>query len=200
MKLAQSTSARTALSSRHVALAPLRFSGTAPRVSSRRAAPAPRAGPATRALPARAPRAAARSRRSAVSVVSYLTEHAPIAYKDLSIGVPRETAQNEKRVALTPQGVASLLKQGFAEVVVESGAGAAAEFSDAEYVAAGAKIGQTSDAFGRDIVLKVRPPSLDEAKGLKQGARLISYIYPAREKELLATLQARRATVIGARG
>ena len=72
--------------------------------------------------------------------------------------MPRETFVDERRVALTPAGVAALRKAGFQSVVVEGGAGALANFTDHEYVEAGATLGSATDAFGQDIVLKIRPP------------------------------------------
>jgi NAD(P) transhydrogenase len=121
-----------------------------------------------------------------------------VPYTQLSIGIPRETYENERRVALTPQGVAALKKAGFKEVVVEAGAGAAANFSDAEYLAAGAVIGTTSDAFGQDIVLKIRPPdAAKEVSLFKEGGRLVSFIYPAQNGELVEQLARKRMTVLG---
>ncbi|GBF90340.1 hypothetical protein Rsub_02446 [Raphidocelis subcapitata] len=192
--------ARTAVPVRNGPFVPPRPMRAPARLSSRRGAQHAPAAP-SRALPAAAAGAgrgpARGSRRSAVSVVSYLTEHAPIAYKDLSVGVPRETATNERRVSLTPAGVQTLLKQGFREVIVESGAGAAAEFSDEAYIAAGATIKSGKEALASDIVLKVRPPSLAEVGSMKRGARLVSYVYPAREKELVEALKEKKMTVIG---
>lgn len=76
-------------------------------------------------------------------------------YKDLVVGVPKETLQNERRVALSPAGVEALVKQGF-QVQVESGAGEEAKFSDQQYKEAGATITDIKGAFGSDLVLKVR--------------------------------------------
>jgi len=112
--------------------------------------------------------------------------------------VPKETFENECRVALTPAGVASLRKAGFKGVIVESGAGAAANFSDAQYEAAGATIGSAKDAFGQDIVLKVRPPSAaTEVDMFRPGSSLVSFLYPAQNKELVEKLQAKQMTVLG---
>eukprot|EP00884_Botryococcus_braunii_P006438 jgi/Botrbrau1/15796/Bobra.4_1s0147.1 len=121
----------------------------------------------------------------------------PIPYNQLSIGVPKETFDNERRVSITPAGVATLTKAGFKSVLVESSAGALAEFSDDAYRFAGATIVDANEAFAQDIVLKVRPPELAEVQKLKDGNRLISYIYPARNKELLDLLQKKKMTVIG---
>lgn len=132
-----------------------------------------------------------------VDVVSYLTETPAIAYKDIAIGVPKEIFDGEKRVAVTPTVVTTLLKAGFKAVYVEANAGAAAEFSDAAYVAAGAKIADRKTVFGQDLLLKIRPPTLDEVSMMKEEVKLISYIYPARNQELLDKLATKKATVIG---
>ena len=87
------------------------------------------------------------------------------------IGVPKELAAGEKRVATVPDVVEKLVKLGFS-VAVESGAGDAANFADDTYRAAGAQVLPTAaDIWTRsDIVLKVRPPSADEAGLLREGA------------------------------
>lgn len=77
-----------------------------------------------------------------------------VPYKDLVVGVPKETLQNERRVALSPAGVQALVKQGF-NVQVESGAGDEAKFSDQQYKEAGATITDVKGALGSDLVLKV---------------------------------------------
>ena len=79
----------------------------------------------------------------------------------LLIGVPKETFTGEKRVATVPEVVAKLVKLGFS-VAVESGAGAAANFSDDDYRAAGAEVSpDAAELLGRaDIIFKVRPPTL----------------------------------------
>ena len=75
----------------------------------------------------------------------------------MRIGVPRETAEGENRVALVPESVKSLLKTEGVEIVVESGAGDAAGHPDAQYAEAGATVGSRSDVFGADLVLHVAP-------------------------------------------
>lgn len=77
-----------------------------------------------------------------------------VLYKDLVVGVPKETVQNERRVALSPAGVEMLVKQGF-QVQIESGAGQESKFSDQQYKNAGATITDVNGAFGSDLVLKV---------------------------------------------
>lgn len=77
-----------------------------------------------------------------------------VLYKDVVVGVPKETLQNERRVALSPAGVQVLVKQGF-QVQVESGAGEESQFSDQQYKDAGASITDVKAAFSSDLVLKV---------------------------------------------
>lgn len=113
------------------------------------------------------------------------------------IGVPRETFPEEKRVATAPEVVEKLAKLGF-KVTVESGAGDAANFSDEAYRAAGAEIAPDAAALwtASDIVFKVRPPTTAEVARLREGATLISFIWPAQNPELMQQLAARKATVL----
>jgi hypothetical protein len=113
-----------------------------------------------------------------------------IPYSELTVGVPRETFPHEARVAVSPTGVAALRKAGFKRVVVESDAGAAANFPDEAYTAAGADIVQPGTAAeSADIVLAVRPPSLESAGSLKKDQTLISFLHPGINKELVAKIQ-----------
>jgi NAD(P) transhydrogenase subunit alpha len=115
----------------------------------------------------------------------------------LLIGVPKETAAGEKRVATVPDVVEKLVKLGFA-VAVESGAGDAANFADDTYRAAGAEVVPTAaDLWARsDIVFKVRAPSPGEVGLMREGGTLISFIWPAQNPELMQQLAARKATVL----
>jgi NAD(P) transhydrogenase subunit alpha len=115
----------------------------------------------------------------------------------LRIGIPRETAAGEKRVATVPDVVAKLIKLGFS-VAVESGAGDAAHFDDDSYRAAGAEVVPTAAELwaGSDIVFKVRPPSAEEVALMREGGMLIGFIWPAQNPELMQQLAARRATVL----
>jgi len=113
------------------------------------------------------------------------------------IGVPRETAAGEKRVATVPEVVEKLIKLGF-RVAVQSGAGDAANFSDEVYRAAGAEI---ADGAARlwarsDIVFKVRGPSAEEIGLLREGGTLVCFIWPAQNPDLLKQLAAKKATVL----
>ncbi|KAK3328217.1 NAD(P) transhydrogenase beta subunit-domain-containing protein [Cercophora scortea] len=117
-------------------------------------------------------------------------------YASLTVGVPRETYPDERRVALTPQNVAVLLKKGFKAVLVEKGAGAQAEFHDDLYEKAGATLVDTPAALwgGADIVLKVRGPSMAEATAAREGQTIISFLQPAQNRPLVEALAARGAT------
>ncbi|KAL2269696.1 hypothetical protein VTJ83DRAFT_1880 [Remersonia thermophila] len=118
-------------------------------------------------------------------------------YAQLSVGVPLETYPSERRVAVTPQNVALLLKKGFGKVIVERGAGAEAGFLDDAYAAAGATLVDDAAAVwsGADIVLKVRGPSAAEAGRAREGQTIISFLQPAQNKSLVEALAARKATV-----
>ncbi|MCB2094772.1 MAG: Re/Si-specific NAD(P)(+) transhydrogenase subunit alpha [Rhodobacteraceae bacterium] len=113
------------------------------------------------------------------------------------IGAPKETGNGESRVAMTPESAVLLQKLGH-ECVVEAGAGALAGFSDAAYEAAGVKLVKTGAALFKaaDVVAKVRPPSTAEAKRLGKGQTLISFFYPAQNKELLELCNKQGATVV----
>jgi len=109
------------------------------------------------------------------------------------IGVPRETAAGEKRVATVPEVVEKLVKLGF-RVAVQSGAGEAANFSDESYRAAGAQI--VADPWQADIVFKVRAPSAAEVGLMHEGQVLVGFIWPAQNPELMQSLAARKLTVL----
>lgn len=115
----------------------------------------------------------------------------------MKIGVPRETAAGEKRVATVPDVVGKLVKLGFS-VAVQSGAGEAANFPDDAYRAAGAEIvGGAAELWaGSDIVFKVRPPSLDEVALMREGGMLVGFVWPAQNPELMQALAGKRATVL----
>ncbi|BBY58637.1 Re/Si-specific NAD(P)(+) transhydrogenase subunit alpha [Mycolicibacterium sarraceniae] len=111
------------------------------------------------------------------------------------IGIPRESLPGETRVAATPQTVGQLIKLGY-DVLVESGAGVAASFSDEAFVEAGAGIGSTTETLAADIVLKVNAPTSSEIAALRDGATLISLISPALKPELVEELSTRPITVL----
>ncbi|HRH88183.1 MAG TPA: Re/Si-specific NAD(P)(+) transhydrogenase subunit alpha, partial [Rubrivivax sp.] len=115
----------------------------------------------------------------------------------MRIGIPKERAEGEKRVATVPDVVQKLIKLGFS-VAVESGAGDAANFADDTYRAAGAEVvpGAAELWAGSDIVFKVRPPTPDEVALLREGSTLIGFVWPAQNPELMQQLAARKATVL----
>ncbi|HEV2590531.1 MAG TPA: Re/Si-specific NAD(P)(+) transhydrogenase subunit alpha [Gaiellaceae bacterium] len=96
----------------------------------------------------------------------------------MRVGVPKETAAGERRVALIPETV-SRLGEGV-EVVVEAGAGGAAGFADEAYREAGASVG---DPWSTDVVLKVASPSAAEVAQLHSGQALISFLQPLTDRE-----------------
>ena len=94
------------------------------------------------------------------------------------IGIPRETRAGETRVAATPETVKKLAASGKHSLVVESGAGILSSIPDADFQAAGARMGGAEEALGGDIVLKVRGPSAEELPRLKRGAMLVGLLNP----------------------
>ncbi len=128
----------------------------------------------------------------------------------MRIAIPTEVRPGERRVAATPETVARLKKLGF-EVSVQSGAGEGASFRDEKYQEAGASI--VTDVAelwaAADVVLKVQPPDQlpdgdayrsaagkHEADLLRDGATLISFIWPGKNTELIERLATRKVTVI----
>src|SRR5437868_846348 len=92
----------------------------------------------------------------------------------VQVGVVAESGADERRVALVPKAVASLVNSGVA-VVVESGAGERALLPDELYTQAGASIG---DAWAADVVVKVAPPTAEEVGKLRSGQTLIGFLAP----------------------
>ncbi len=121
----------------------------------------------------------------------------------MKLAVPRECRPGERRVAVTPENVAKLVKLGF-RVAVEHDAGAAASFGDDDYAAAGAEIvtGTREIWQAGDIVLKVQPPAahpvlgVHEAELIREGGTLICFLYPGKNTDIIDRLAARKATAI----
>jgi NAD(P) transhydrogenase subunit alpha len=112
----------------------------------------------------------------------------------LRIGVPKEVAPGERRVALVPESVQSLIKLG-PEVIVEAGAGMAAGFEDSAYEEAGARlVSSAAEALGTDLVLKVQMPSTSEIGLLREGASLISFLKPLDQQDISQALAKRGVT------
>lgn len=95
----------------------------------------------------------------------------------MKIGIPAETRHGETRVAATPETIKKLVAAKH-QVVVQSGAGVAASVTDEAFSAAGAQIGTAADAFGCEMVLKVRAPSADESAQIKTGTVLVGMLNP----------------------
>ena len=121
----------------------------------------------------------------------------------MKLAVPKECRPGERRVAVTPENVARLIKMGFA-VAIEHDAGAAASFGDDDYAAAGAEIIADTRAVWQagDIVLKVQPPAMHpalnvhEADLIREGGTLICFLYPGKNTDIVQKLAARKATAI----
>jgi H+-translocating NAD(P) transhydrogenase subunit alpha len=105
----------------------------------------------------------------------------------MRVGVARETAPGERRVALVPETAGKLAAAGF-EIVVEPGAGEAASFPDAAYTEAGVTLGSPWEA---DVVVKVGKPDEAEVARLREGQLLISYLDPLADREGVERLAAR---------
>jgi len=98
------------------------------------------------------------------------------------IGIPKETAEQEKRVVLTPEAVTLLVNNG-QQVVVEANAGKLSKFSNKDYSDAGARVVYTSEeAFDTEVVLKVEPPSAEEISYMRPGSCLISALQLGKQK------------------
>jgi NAD(P) transhydrogenase subunit alpha len=115
------------------------------------------------------------------------------------IGVPAETTAGERRVALTPDAVKTLMGSGM-EVVVEAGAGVEAGFDDDAYTAVGARIEADAAAvLAADCVVKVQPPRErpgggHEVDALRKGAVLVGFLRPLDEPDLAARLASQGVT------
>jgi NAD(P) transhydrogenase subunit alpha len=108
----------------------------------------------------------------------------------MKVGVARESAPGERRVALVPDSVRRLVDGGV-EVVVDPGAGEAASFLDGSYAEAGATSG---DAWAADLICKVQKPSAEEIVRLREGQTVVALLQPLTSPELVQALAARRVT------
>jgi H+-translocating NAD(P) transhydrogenase subunit alpha len=108
----------------------------------------------------------------------------------MRVGIPRETTQGERRVALVPETVGKLAAGGF-DLVVETGAGAAASFPDGAYTDAGATVG---DPWSADGVVKVRKPSGEELERLHDSQLLIGFLEPLADPAGIEALAGRGVT------
>jgi NAD(P) transhydrogenase subunit alpha len=117
----------------------------------------------------------------------------------MKLGIAKEVVPNERRVALTPDVCASLIKSGW-EVLVENGAGEGAFFADGDYQRIGARPVSTAEVFTADVVAKIHKPQENprlgksEADALREAAVLIAFLYPAINANLVQRLADRRIT------
>jgi NAD(P) transhydrogenase subunit alpha len=120
-----------------------------------------------------------------------VSDHAP-----LTVGIPKEVLSDERRVAATPETVKRLTQKLGFSVVIESGAGERADFRDAAYEAAGARIVPNAATVWAEakIILKVRAPEPSELAYLRSGQIFISFIRPAQNQEFLKAVAAKGAT------
>src|SRR5437773_2144752 len=99
----------------------------------------------------------------------------------MKIGVPKEIAPNERRVALTPEVAGRLVKGGY-EVFIERGAGSAAFFPDAAYTKAGVGVGDRGLVLGHsDIILQVQAPNPESLTQIPEGSALVAFFQPVSE-------------------
>src|SRR3954447_15297686 len=108
----------------------------------------------------------------------------------MKLGVPKESASGENRVAMVPEVVGRLGRSGV-DVVVEAGAGAGARIPDELYTEAGATIG---DPWAADVVVKVQPPSQEEIGRLEQGSIFVGFLQPLTNPELAQALERQGVT------
>jgi NAD(P) transhydrogenase subunit alpha len=114
----------------------------------------------------------------------------------MKVGVAKETAPGERRVALVPEALGKLQAAG-CEILVESGAGAGSAIPDGVYADAGATIVSTDALYQQsDVVLKVAKPSPAEVARLRQGQTVIGFLQPLIDPQLAADLAARGVTAI----
>lgn len=112
---------------------------------------------------------------------------APAAHPDLRILVPRERVEGERRVAATPDTVTQLVGLG-ATVCVERGAGTEARHTDEDYAAVGAQLVDSADPSGMAMVLRVAPPTANEARAMERGSLLVGFTAPHRNLDLVHAL------------
>ena len=113
----------------------------------------------------------------------------------MRIGIPKESVINETRVAATVNTVLQLIKLGF-DIVVESGAGKSASFTDELYLEVGASIVNTDEVWKSDVIYKVNPPNEEEISKIQEGAVLVSFLYPAQNPDLVRILSTKNINVL----
>jgi len=108
----------------------------------------------------------------------------------VTVGVPKESKDRERRIVLTPSSASLVRSRGY-RVLIEAGAGRGAGFEDDAYRAVGAEIVPTAeDAWSADVVVKVKEPTPDEHRHFRSGLVLFAYLHLAAEQEMAARLAA----------
>jgi NAD(P) transhydrogenase subunit alpha len=114
----------------------------------------------------------------------------------MKVGVAKETAPGERRVALVPEALGKLTAAGL-EILVEKGAGAGALIPDEAYAEAGAKVVSNKDLYGQsDVILRVQKPSGSEVKSLRSGQAVIGFLSPLIDPKTARELAKRGVTAI----
>lgn len=113
----------------------------------------------------------------------------------MHVGLPKEIKVKENRVALTPGGVATLVRRGH-RVTVERGAGAGSGLPDQEYEQAGATLGSAADAWGAEMVVKVKEPIESEYGYLRDDLLLFTYLHLAADRPLTDALMQAGTTAV----
>jgi NAD(P) transhydrogenase subunit alpha len=114
----------------------------------------------------------------------------------MKVGVAKETAPGERRVALVPEALGKLTAAGL-EVLVETGAGAGAAFPDQAYADAGAKVVSTTELYGQsDVVLRIQKPSASEIGAMRSGQAILGLLQPLIDPQTAAALAKQGVTAI----
>jgi NAD(P) transhydrogenase subunit alpha len=114
----------------------------------------------------------------------------------MKVGVARETAAGERRVALVPEALGKLTAAGL-EILVEAGAGTGAAIPDQAFTGAGATVVSTDELYaGADVILRVQKPVGAEVSGLRSGQAVVGLLAPLLDPELMRTLAAAGVTAI----
>jgi alanine dehydrogenase len=121
--------------------------------------------------------------------------------KKLIIGIPKENIKKESRVGLTPEAVEILVNAGH-EIIIEKGAGLAANYTDNDYSECGGQIVDTKpEVFKSDIILKIAPPTIEEIELFKQNQILFSSLhFPSQTEEFVRKLMKKKITAISFEG
>ena len=119
-------------------------------------------------------------------------------FKQLQIGIPKESSFQENRVSLTPDSVGLLIANGHS-VIIEKGAGLAANFSDKEYTNKGAELAYSKEeVFKANFILKIEPPTKEELQLMQRGQELISAVQMSTQSaDYFKTLVKKNITAFG---